>query len=127
MKRSLFLAIVLFLVFSTVAYAQDRTPADELVNAVVATVAAVGALISGVVIDAIKKSAYFGADDKDKLAEAVTLFVSVGVSLITGYAVALAAQALNLISDAALQATVVAVLTPVLSELRYRLAKLSPT
>lgn len=129
MKHSLLLALILFVALATVAYAAQDAPPDhsqDLVNGVIAVVAAVAALVSSALINLVKQLPYLGDDDKDKLATAVTQIVAVVVSVVTGYVTALVAQGLGLIDDTGLRAMAVAALTPVLAEVRYRLVKLAP-
>ncbi len=85
-----------------------------------------GALATNFIITLIKSIPYLSDPDKDKLATAVTEVVSVVVGLITGYVLALAAQALGVIDDASIKAMAIAALTPVLAEVRYRVVKLAP-
>lgn len=125
------LTVVLILVFlatfilvPTALAFQDSN--QDLFNAVTAIIAGLGALVANFVINFLKTLPYLGEPDKDKLAQAVTEVVSVAVGLLTGYVLSLLAQWLGMLPDSNTQALVVSVLTPVLAELRYRLAKLSP-
>lgn len=127
-KLTLSLILVFLLVFILVPLAlaaQDNPPSNDLANAVTALIAAIGALAANFIIDFLKTIPYLGQLDKDKLGQAVTEVISVAVGLATGYIVALIAQWLNLV-DSNLQVTLIAALTPVFNELRYRLAKLAP-
>lgn len=127
MKRILLLTFVFFFLFTFVAYAQSEpSPQDQLVSSVVATVAAIAALVSNSLINLIKTTPRLSDENKSRLAKAATEVIAVVVSLATGYITALLAQWLGLISDAGIQAVVVSMLTPVFSEARYRLAKLQP-
>lgn len=123
---SIFLLVVLltFVIVPIAFAAQDNS--NDLINAVTALIAALGALAANVVIGLIKTIPYFGNEDKDKLATAVTQIISVGVGVLTGWVVALISQWLGLVSDTQLQTTVIYILTPVFSELLYRVKKLQP-
>lgn len=127
-RLTISLILVFLLVFILVPLAlaaQDNPPSNDLANAVTALIAAIGALAANFIIDFLKTIPYLGQPDKDKLGQAVTEVISVAVGLVTGYIVALIAQWLNLV-DSNLQVTLIAALTPVFNELRYRLAKLAP-
>lgn len=129
LKYSLLLALVLFVFMVSVVYGQDDpvppNPQD-LVSAVVALVAAVAALVSNFLINLIKTLPGLSDENKSKLTVALTEIIAVVVSIITGYVTALVAQGLGLVDDVGIRAVVVAALTPVFAELRYRLAKLQP-
>ena len=120
-----FLVILLFIIVPIALAAQDA-PDNELVLSGTVLIAALGALISNFIITFLKTVPYLGEPDKDKLAQAVTEIVSVVVGLATGWLVAWVSQQLGLISDSGTQVLVISILTPVLNELRYRLAKLAP-
>ena len=126
---SIFLAIILLLILTVPVFAQDDKPplnSQDLVSAVVTVIAAVAALVSSALVNLIKTIPYLGDDDKDKVATAVTQIVSVAVSVATGYVTALVAQWLGLVDDLGTRTVIIAVLTPILSEARYRVAKLAP-
>ena len=128
MKKLIPLFITLLFIIVPIALAaQDAPPSDnELVLSGTVLIAALGALISNFIITSLKTVPYLGEPDKDKLAQAVTEIVSVVVGLATGLFVAWVSQQLGLISDSGTQVLVISILTPVLNELRYRLAKLAP-
>lgn len=126
MKRNaLILSLILIFILVPIAYAAQENN-QELVNAVTAAVAALGALIANFIINALKTIPYLGDKDKDTLQRATLEIVSVVVGLLTGYVLSLLAQAMNLIPDSMTQTIAIAVLTPVFNELKYRLEKLSP-
>lgn len=128
MKKLIPLFIILLFVIVPIALAaQDNPqPDNELVLSGTALIAALGALVSNFIITFLKTIPYLGEPDKDKLAQAVTEVVSVLVGLATGWFIAWVTQQLGLISDSNTQVLVISILTPVLNELRYRLAKLAP-
>ncbi len=120
-----FLIIVLFILAPAALAAQDAPPStNDLLGAGTALIAALGALVANFIITFLKTIPYLGQPDKDKLAQAITEVVSVVVGLLTGWFVAWTAQQIGLISDSNTQVMVIGILTPVLNELRYRLATL---
>lgn len=132
MRSALFLAVVLALILAAPALAQESAPpqpADpgSLQETALALMAALASLLGAAAIDSIKRLPFLTDGDKSKLAGPTALLVSVVVNIAAGYVVALGGQAVGLIDDAGLQALLVAIATPILAELRYRLAKLAPT
>lgn len=128
MNKLTWILILIFLftfVIVPIALAQNTTPSNDLTNAAAALIAAFGALVANFIITFLKTVPYLGQTDKDKLAQAVTEVVSVAVGLVTGYLIGLIAKYLGLV-DSNLQVTLIAALTPVLNEARYRVAKLAP-
>lgn len=99
-------------------------PAAPVANLVTAIVAGIAVLLTNVIVTVIKSVPYLANEDKDKLAVAVTQVVAIGAGILTGYVVSLVAQGLGLIADDSIRNMVIAVLTPILSELRYRLEKM---
>lgn len=99
---------------------------ESVVNGVVALVGAFAVLVTNFLVTAIKTIPYLSNEDKDKLAVAVTQVVAVVVGVSVGYLTSLVAQSLGLIADDSIRNMVIAILTPVLAELRYRLEKFAP-
>lgn len=100
-------------------------PAESAVNGVVLLIGAFAVLATNVIVTAIKSIPYLSNEDKDKLAVAVTQVVAIAVGVATGYLTSLIAQSLGMIADDSIRNMVIAALTPVLSELRYRVEKLT--
>lgn len=100
-------------------------PAESAVNGVVLLIGAFAVLVTNFLVTAIKTIPYLSNEDKDKLAIAVTQIVAIAVGVATGYLTSLIAQSLGLIADDAIRNMVIAILTPVLAELRYRVEKLT--
>jgi hypothetical protein len=128
-KQAVLLAIILTLILVVPVLAQDGstqpTP-DDLSNAIMTFMAGVAALLGAALVDAIKRLPFLTEGDKSKLTGPVAQLVSVVVSIISGYLVALVGQGFGLIDDAGLKALLVTIATPVFAELRYRLVKLAP-
>lgn len=101
-------------------------PAESAVNGVVLLIGAFAVLVTNFLVTAIKTIPYLSNEDKDKLAIAITQIIAIAVGVATGYLTSLIAQSLGLIADDSIRNMVIAVLTPVLSEIRYRLEKLTP-
>lgn len=100
-------------------------PAESAVNGVVLLIGAFAVLVTNFLVTAIKTIPYLSGEDKDKLAVAVTQIVAIAVGVATGYLTSLIAQSLGLIADDSIRNMVIAILTPVLAELRYRVEKLT--
>lgn len=99
---------------------------ESVVNGVVALVGAFAVLVTNFLVTVIKTIPYLSNEDKDKMAVAVTQIVAVAVGVLVGYLTSLMAQSLGLIADDSIRNMVIAILTPVLAELRYRLEKFAP-
>lgn len=155
MKTNILLAIIFLLTLALPALAQDPTaeatieatavpdvtilpnpivvvpapgptePAESAVNGVVLLIGAFAVLVTNFLVTAIKTIPYLSNEDKDKLAVAVTQVVAIAVGVATGYLTSLIAQSLGLIADDSIRNMVIAILTPVLSELRYRVEKIA--
>jgi len=111
LKRSIFLAVILTLIF---------------VVPILALMSTIAALLGSAPIDWIKGLSFLKKEDKSRITGPAAQLVSLIVNIAAGYLVALAGQALGLIPDAGLQAVIVTMATPAQAELRYRLAKLGP-
>lgn len=151
MKTNILLAVIFLLTLALPALAQDPTaeptvevptvtimpdevivpapaptePAESAVNGVVLLIGAFAVLVTNFLVTAIKTIPYLSSEDKDKLAIAITQIVAIAVGVATGYLTSLIAQSLGLIADDSIRNMVIAILTPVLAELRYRVEKLT--
>jgi hypothetical protein len=140
---ALLFSVLLFGVCNRLSYAQEPTAeptpvvatdpehptvppdSEDVVNGVTAIIMTAAGLLSSVIINLIKGIPGLSEGDKSKLSGVVLEVMSVIVGVVTGYVVGLMAQGLGLIGDSSLQVMIISLASPIISEIRYRLAQLA--
>ena len=130
LKFSLLLALILFLVLVSVAYAaQDEPPVSgpqQLVDAAVTVVVALATFAGAIFNNFVGGIPWLNEKNKGLVKTAVTQLLTVVVSLATGYVSFLVANGLGFVEDVGLRSVIITTLTAVFVELRYRIIRLQP-